>query len=67
MDDFTPIDAHAVHHAMLNTREAAKKRRAKSPSSADSFERQADELKIVRDKILDRLPPDVHRSYPDYG
>jgi hypothetical protein len=71
MADFTPIDAGAAHFAMLNATEAAKSRRAKNPnaSSAEAFDRQAAQLKVLRDKILDQLPEKfaAHRkAYPDY-
>lgn len=64
--DFTRTDAHAVNHAMLNARATARERDDRMPSSATAFDRQADDLKVVRDKILARLPEEVHRNYPDY-
>jgi hypothetical protein len=72
MADFTPIDAGAAHRAMLNAIEAANSRRSKNPNahSAESFDQQAAELKVLRDKILDKLPPQFHShrlAYPDYN
>jgi hypothetical protein len=64
--EFTPIDAHAVHRAMIDAKEQAKQRADKMPSSSIAFDQQANDLKTVRNKILDLLPADVHRSYPDY-
>jgi hypothetical protein len=69
LKDFTPIHAGVVHHAMQLCLEAAKKRRAKMPSSADAFDRQAKDLRETRDMILDRLPEQFHEHrlrYPDY-
>lgn len=69
MPDFTPIDAGAAHHAMMNAIEAAKSRRAKNPnaSSADAFDPQAEQLKVLRDKILHQLPEfqEYLKSYPE--
>jgi hypothetical protein len=53
---FTPVDAHAVHAAT-------------GSSAAASFKRKAEELLVVRNKILDRLPEEFHEhrlAYPDY-
>jgi len=71
MEDFTPLDAHAAHVAMIDMLEAARKYREKKPGSsvAESFARKAAELKVARNKILDRLPPQFHehrKAYPDY-
>jgi hypothetical protein len=67
--DFTPTHAGVVHDAMQLCLEAAKKRRAKMPSSADAFTLKAEQLRETRDMILDRLPPEFHShraAYPDY-
>jgi hypothetical protein len=63
MEDFTRADAHSVRHAMLNAKAAADERRAKMPSSAESFDRQAAELKATLEKILDRLPKEMRDPY----
>jgi hypothetical protein len=65
-DDFTRTDADAVHRAMMQAREEAGVREDRMPSSAQAFDRLAYDLKVVRNKILDKLGADVHRSYPDY-
>jgi hypothetical protein len=69
MSDFTPTHAHVVHQAMVEAKHEAKERRERMPSSADALERRAAELLIVRNMILDRLPPEHHShrlAYPDY-
>lgn len=68
---FNPIDAGAANTAMLNALAAANSRREKNPnaSSAEAFESQAAQLRVLRDKILDRLPEEFHKhrlAYPDY-
>src|SRR4051812_32164635 len=68
MTDFTPIDAVAVHQAMIEAEAQAKERRS-GPSSEAALRKQADQLRITRNKILDELPPEFHshrRAYPDY-
>lgn len=65
MDDFTPIDAHAVHAAMIEAKHQAGERRERMPTSAEALDRHAADLKNVRDKILDRLPAEIRRAYPD--
>jgi hypothetical protein len=70
MDDFTPIDAGVAHAATIGMEEAAKKYRAKKPDSsiAESFERKPAQLKVLRHKILDRLPSQFHehrKAHPD--
>lgn len=65
MEDFTKIDAHAVHRAMIEAKHQAKERAERMPSSAQALEGHAAQLKDVLNKILDRLPPEVRRLYPD--
>jgi hypothetical protein len=70
-DDFTPIDAGVAHEAMIDMREAARKYEQRKPgcAQAQTFARKAADLKVLRDKILDRLPPQFHehrKTYPDY-
>lgn len=67
VEPFSAIDAQAVHHAMVTARHEASERRERMPSSADALERQADELLIVRNKILGRLSAEVRLAYPDYA
>lgn len=64
-DEFTPVDANIVHAAMMDAKQEAKERAEKMPSSSQAFERRAQNLKILLNKILDRLPPEVRRAYPD--
>lgn len=71
MSDFTPVQANAVHMAMIDMREAARKYDEKRPGCAQSvtFTRKAEELLVVRNMILDRLPDEFHehrKAYPDY-
>jgi hypothetical protein len=66
MEEFTRIDAHAVHSAMLNAEAEAKERQEKMPSSASALFRHATELYTVREKILDRLPKEVRNAYPPH-
>lgn len=71
MKDFTPIDAGAAHTAMIDMREAARKYEERKPGcvQAQTFARNADQLRILRNKILDRLPEQFHehrKAYPDY-
>jgi hypothetical protein len=64
MDGFTRTDAHAVHRAMIEAQRQAEERREAMPSSASALLAHAAELHAVREKILDRLPAEVRRSYP---
>ena len=64
MEEFTGIDAHAVHRAMIEAEHQAEERKDRMPSSAGALLLHARELYAVREKILDRLPPEVRRSYP---
>lgn len=72
MDDFTPVQAHAVHLARQHMLEAAKRYKQKMPNSsiAASFDSLAEDLLKVRDMILDRLPEQFHehrKAYRDYA
>ena len=51
MEEFTRIDAHAVHSAMMNAEAEAKEREEKMPSSASALLRHAADLYTVREKI----------------
>ena len=64
MDDFTRIDAHAVHRAMIEAEHQAEERKERMPSSASALLTHAAELYAAREKILDRLPPEERRTYP---
>ena len=64
MEEFTRTDAHAVHHALLNAEALAREREEKMPSSASALLAHAAELYAVREKILDRLPEEIRRTYP---
>ncbi len=64
MDEFTRTDAHAVNRAMIEARHLADERKEKMPSSANALRMHARELHAVREKILDRLPPEVRAAYP---
>lgn len=69
MTEFTPSDANAVHAAMIRAKEEAANREDRMPSSARAFDQTANDLKVVRDKILDRLPSEFHehrKAYPGY-
>jgi hypothetical protein len=68
-EDFTPVDAGVVHQAMTEAQAQAAERRSGSSSEA-ALRQQAEQLKIVRDKILDRLAPEFHHhraAYPHYS
>jgi hypothetical protein len=70
VSDFPPIDAGVAHEAMIDMREAARKYEAKKPGcvQAQTFARKAEQLLELRNKILDRLPPEFHHNrdtYPD--
>jgi hypothetical protein len=69
MDDFTLIDVGAVHRAMVEALAQAEERRRGSISQ-EALRQHAAQLKVVRDRILDRLPEQWHEyreiSYPDY-
>lgn len=60
---FTLTDAHAAHRAMLEAENQAKEREEKMPSSAKAMHGHAAQLRILRDKILERLPEEQRRSY----
>lgn len=64
MEEFTRDDVHAVNRAMLEARHLAEERKDKMPSSANALRMHARELHAVREKILDRLPPEVRVAYP---
>jgi len=66
MEEFTRIDAHAVHSAMVSAAAEAKEREEKMPSSASALLRHAADLYTVREKILDRLPKQVRDAYPPH-
>lgn len=63
MDEFTRTDAWVVNQAALNAKHEAEERKEKMPSSAEALQRQADQLEIVRDKIVDRLPSEHRAPY----
>jgi hypothetical protein len=67
MDDFTPTDAWVVDHAMVSAEDKARERQEKMPSSAQALQEIARALYAVREKILDRLPPEARRAYPPRG
>jgi hypothetical protein len=60
---FDGLDLHAVNHAMLNMEAEAKSREERMPSSAEAMRRFAARLRIVREKLLNRLP-DERKNYP---
>jgi hypothetical protein len=60
---FDRVDLNAVHHAMLTAEHEAAERREKMPSSAEAFRAHAAQLRIVREKLLERLPEE-RRNYP---
>ncbi len=64
MEEFTRGDAHAVNRAMFEAQHQAEERKEKMPSSANALRMHARELHAVREKILDRLPPEVRSTYP---
>lgn len=64
MDDFNRTDVDAVHRAMIDADARAEERREKMPSSSEAIKRHAKDLEDVREKILDRLPPEVRQTYP---
>lgn len=66
-EEFTRTDVHAVWHAMITAREEAKERVEKMPSSSIAMDQQANDLKAVLAKILDRAPADVRESYSSYA
>jgi hypothetical protein len=63
MEDFTVTDAWAVHPAARNAEHEAQERREMMPSSAEALQRHADLLEIVKDKIVQRLPPEHRAPY----
>lgn len=64
VEDFTGMDAHAVHQAMIEAQFQAEERKERMPTSAKALHSLALALKIVRNKILARLPSSVAESYP---
>lgn len=64
MEEFTPADANAVHHASQEALHQAGEREERMPTAAKVLRSHAERLKIVRDKILDRLPPEIRKAYP---
>lgn len=62
-EPFTRIDAHAVHRAMIEAEHQAKERAESMPSSANALRNHAAELRVVREKILDELPPEARAAY----
>jgi hypothetical protein len=66
MAEFDVRDALAVHHAMLEAIAKAVERRERMPSSAKAIEGQAEQLKIVRDKIVKQLPESEPAAFPRY-
>jgi hypothetical protein len=65
MEEFDPIDLHAVHRAMVEAEHQSKEREERMPSSssANALRAHAAQLRIVREKLLDRLP-EQRRNYP---
>lgn len=63
-EPFTPADAEAVHSAARQYKAGGEARKEKMPSSAEALRRHAERLEIVRDKILERLPPEQRARYP---
>lgn len=64
--DFNFVDAHAAHMAMLEARAQSEERKEKMPSSSLALAGQAEQLRVLRDKILDRLTPKEQQSFPTY-
>jgi hypothetical protein len=62
-EPFTRTDAHAVHRAMIEAEHQARERAEKMPSSANVLRTHAAELRVVREKILDELPPEARLPY----
>lgn len=62
--DFT--DACAAHRAMLEAIIQAVERKEKMPSSSTAIARHAQELKRLRNKILDGLSERERAAFPDY-
>lgn len=60
---FDKMDLNAVNHAMRNMEAMAKEREERMPSSAEAFRGFAAQLRIVREKLLNRMP-DQRRFYP---
>ena len=61
---FSGMDAHSVHRAMIEAEHQAREREDKMPTSASALLTLAAQLYAVREKILDRLPPEERRIYP---
>lgn len=53
---FDRMDLHAVHRAMYEAEHQAKEREERMPSSAKAFRDLAAQLRIVREKLLERMP-----------
>jgi L-lactate utilization protein LutB len=60
---FDRLDLNAVDHAMREFEHQASERQEKMPSSANAFRSYAAQLRIVREKMLERLPEE-RRTYP---
>jgi hypothetical protein len=60
---FEPKDVHAVYRASIDAEHQSKEREERMPSSAEAFRRHAADLRIVLEKLLERLP-DQRKNYP---
>jgi hypothetical protein len=60
---FDRMDLNVVDHAMREFEHQATERQERMPSSAEAFRRYAAQLRIVREKLLERLP-EQRRNYP---
>lgn len=65
-NEFDLNDAVAVHHAMLEAVAQAVERRVKMPSSSDALTTQAQRLRVVRNKIIERLSESDRANFPRY-
>jgi hypothetical protein len=59
---FEPMDVHAVHRAMIEAEHQARERKERMPSSSEAFRGHAAQLRIVLEKLLERLP-DQRKNY----
>jgi hypothetical protein len=59
---FDRLDLNAVDHAMSEFEHQAEEREERMPSSANAFRKYAAQLRIVREKLLARLPGE-RRNY----
>lgn len=69
MTEFTPIDVGVVNAARIDAKHEANERRERMPSSAAALDQRAEQLLVVRNKLLDLLPEKFHehrKAYPDY-